>query len=40
MVIGGHFSDINEDEQEDEAASQSPDIDVDNEAHSRAGDRR
>ena len=38
VVIGDHFSDIDEDEPEDEIASQSSDIDVDNEAHSRAGD--
>ena len=37
MVIGGRFSDIDEDEPEGEVASQSSDMDVDNEAHSRAG---
>ena len=35
VVIGDRFSDIDEDEQEDEAASQSLDIDVGDEAHSR-----
>ena len=37
-VIGDHFSDIDEDEQEDEATSQSLDTEVGNEAHSRTDD--
>ena len=35
MVIGDHFSDIDEDEQEDEATSQSLDVGVDDEAQPR-----
>ena len=38
VVIGDHFSDIDEDDQESEAASQSSYIDLDDEAHSRTGD--
>ena len=38
VVIGDHFSDIDEDDQEDETASPSSDIDLDDEAHSRTGD--
>ena len=34
-VIGDHFSDIDEDEQEDEATSQSLDVGVDDEAQPR-----
>ena len=38
-VVGeSHFSDIDEYDQEDEAASQSSDIDVDAEAYTRAAD--
>jgi len=38
-VVGeSHFSDIDEDDQEDETASQSSDIDVDDEAHTRSAD--
>ena len=38
VVIGDHFSNIDEDEQEDEAASQPLDMNVDNEAHSHTDD--
>ena len=37
-VIGDHFSDIDEDEQEDEATSQSVDMGIDDEAQPRADD--
>ena len=38
VVIGDHFSDIDEDDRESEAASQSSYIDFDDEANSRTGD--
>ena len=38
MVIRDHFSDIDEDDQESEAASQSPDVGLGDEAHPRTDD--
>ena len=38
VVLGDHFSDIDEDEQEDEAASRSLDMGIDDEARPRTDD--